>query len=87
MINNILADDMTRYLLLILTSVFAGYTLQPVPKALNNLFDNSQIFKFVVLFTVGCVAFYPVDHDKLVKITVSCLLLLLIFESLRGKNI
>lgn len=35
--------------LYLLVSIFLGYTLLPVPKAIANLLETSQIFKFIVL--------------------------------------
>jgi len=33
--------------------ILMGYTLQPVPKWMNKLFDTSQLAKFLILMTVG----------------------------------
>jgi hypothetical protein len=84
-INDLLEVDIIRYFLVVLTSVMAGYTLQPVPSVLNNLFDNSQLFKFLILFLVGCAAFYPLDDKKLTKLIIAVFIVLLLFEVIRNK--
>lgn len=77
--NKLLNNDYFRVFFLILVGVFAGYTLQPVPKWLNNLFDKSEIFKFLVLFMVGSVAVHPINKSKAVKITLGAIIVLGLF--------
>lgn len=77
--NKLLNNDYFRIFFLILTGVFAGYTLQPVPKWLSNLFDKSEIFKFLVLFMVGSVAVHPIDKSKALKITIGAVVVLGLF--------
>ena len=74
----VLHNDYLRTILLLVSSVFIGYTLQPVPKWLNKLFDTSHIFKFLILFTAGCVAVYPVNNNN-IKWVVVCSILTLVF--------
>jgi len=73
-----LRNDYVRILILIISSVFIGYTLQPVPKWLNNLFDTSHIFKFFVLFAVGATTVYPLNNNNIMWVifgSVGCLFL------------
>ena len=44
-------DFVTLFKLLLSTffAVYIGYTLQPVPRALDILFKESQIFKFLII--------------------------------------
>jgi len=77
--NKLLNNDYFRIFFLILVAVFAGYTLQPVPKWLSNLFDKSEIFKFIVLFMVGSVAVHPIDKSKAFKITLGVIVVLGLF--------
>ncbi len=77
-VNILLKNDYLRMLILIVCSVFIGYTLQPVPKWLNNLFDTSNIFKFFILFMVGATTVYPLNKYNIIWITfgsVGCLFL------------
>jgi hypothetical protein len=60
-----------------------GYTLQPVPKWLNNMFDTSNTLKFFILFIAGCVAFYPVNKYNIMCVAVGTILTLLIFHIAR----
>lgn len=82
-INGILSNDWLRSLLLIIVSVWAGYTLQPVPKKLNNLFDTSTSFKFLILFVLMLTALYPLDNNKVILSIVVPVLTLVFFEFLR----
>ena len=77
--NKLLENDYFRIFFLLITGVFIGYTLQPVPKWLNNLFDNSVIFKFIVLFIVGAVAVFPLDKYKTFKVALGAITVLFLF--------
>lgn len=82
-INGILENDWLRSFLLIVVSVWAGYTLQPVPKKLNNMFDTSTTFKFLVLFVLMLTALYPLDNNKVILSIVIPVVTLVFFEFLR----
>ena len=60
--NKIFKNNYLRMILLLISSVFMGYTLQPVPKWLNNLFDTSNILKFFILFISGSLVVYPLNE-------------------------
>ena len=82
-LNNILKYDYIRVFIMIITGVFAGYTLQPVPQWLNKLFDTSNIFKFLVLFCGGCVASYPLTNQNIIIVSICSLVILTIFQYFR----
>jgi hypothetical protein len=82
-INLGLNNDLIRYILLVISGIFAGYMLQPVPKWLNNLFDNSNIFKFIVLIFIGSTALYPLDKNKFFNIIIGSIFILVLFAILR----
>jgi hypothetical protein len=82
--NTLFANDFFRLASLILAGVFAGYTLQPVPRWLNRLFDTSVVFKFFVITVIGITAVYPLNKSKFVNVVISAALLLAIFEVMRG---
>lgn len=63
--------------------MFAGYTLQPVPKWLNDQFDNNIILKFVILVVIGITALYPIDEKKFLYIVLTSVITLALFEILR----
>lgn len=81
--NQLLNVEIIRYLILIVTGVFAGYTLQPVPKWLNNLFDTSYTFKFAVIVLMGMVALYPLDDNEVSYIFIGSFLVLVMFMVFR----
>ena len=81
--NNFLQNDYLRIALLLITGVFMGYTLQPVPKWLNKLFDTSHTLKFFVLFIAGCIAVYPVTKTNVVWVGLGSVLTLLLFHIAR----
>ena len=83
-INNIfLKNNYLRIILLLVTGVFMGYTLQPVPKWLNNMFDTSHTLKFFVLFIAGCIAVYPVNKNNIVWVFMGSLGTLYLFYLFR----
>lgn len=76
-------NDFFRLISLLIAGVFAGYTLQPVPKWLNEQFDNNVIFKFAILVVIGITALYPIDEKKFVYIVLTSVITLALFEILR----
>jgi hypothetical protein len=81
--NEFLRRDYLRITLLLVTGVFMGYTLQPVPKWLNKMFDTSHILKFFVLFIAGCIAVYPVNKSNIIWVALGSALTLGIFYAAR----
>lgn len=83
-VNGALSNDFIRSFLIVVTGVFAGYTLQPVPEWLNNLFDTSHLFKFIVIMIIGMTVLYPLDTPKMASVVgVSALTLLVFFLARR----
>jgi hypothetical protein len=72
-----------RIFLFLISSVFLGYTLHPVPKWLNNLFENNIIFKFFVMLIVSSIAVYPMSKQEFLYIILFSIIVLSIFELLR----
>ena len=82
-VNDTFSNDFFKLVSILLTGIFAGYTLQPVPKWLNKLFDNSNIFKFIIIFTIGITSAYPINKDKISNIFISSVVILVIFSVFR----
>jgi hypothetical protein len=82
-VNNRFSNDFFKLFSLLFIGIFAGYTLQPVPKWLNNLFINSNIFKFVIIFIVGINSVYPINKDKITNVFISSIIILVIFSLFR----
>lgn len=81
--NDIFDNPFLRMSVFLMTGVFIGYTFQPVPKKMSDLFDNSQIFKFIVLFCVGATSYHPINKQKLKEIVFGALVVLGVFHLLR----
>lgn len=81
--NNILKNDYIRVFIMLITGVFAGYTLQPVPPWLSTFFDKSNILKFLVLFLGGSVAAYPLTNHNIIIVSICSLIILTIFQLFR----
>lgn len=81
--NQLLNVEIIRYMILIVSGVFAGYTLQPVPEWLNHLFDTSYVFKFAVIIAIGMVALYPLDDNEVNYIFIGSFLVLVMFMVFR----
>jgi hypothetical protein len=75
-INMALSNEYFRYFLLVLTSILASYTLQPIPQWLNNFFSDSLIFKFFIIFIISITIMY---NDGLTNYQVFMALLITIF--------
>ena len=83
-VNNFLSENnLVRTFLVLLFSVFAGYTLQPMPSTLNSLFMESQGFKMFVLVMLGVLVSLPLTREKLINVLIASLLVLVLFETLR----
>ena len=85
--NKLLNNNLFHIIIYILTSIYIGYTLQPVPVWLNTLFDKSFIFKFFILFFNVSLYLYAKDSNislnDLIIIIVSCIGILLLFHFFR----
>ncbi len=86
-VNILLANIYLRSLLFMLSGVFMGYTLQPVPEWVNHLFNTSQILKFCVLFLTIVATFYPMDPTEMAISFVCCALTLILFQIARRKDV
>ena len=82
--NSILQNNHLRMILLLVSGVFMGYTLQPVPKWLNNLFDTSNILKFLVLFVSGAIVVYPLTSENIMIVTLCSVIVLFLFQMARN---
>lgn len=85
-INKLLDNLYLKTFLIILTGIYAGYTLQPVPKWLNNLFDTNLIFKFIIILIIGLTMLHPIDKNKLMVIIICTVLILGLFEFFKKIN-
>ncbi len=81
--NDFLQNNYLRISLLLITGVFMGYTLQPVPKWLNNMFDTSNTLKFSVLFIAGCIAVYPLNKSNIIWVALGSIITLYVFHLFR----
>ena len=84
--NRFLENNYLRMILLLVSGVFMGYTLQPVPKWLNNLFDTSNVLKFLVLFVSGAIAVYPLTQENIIIVTLCSVIVLFIFQMARNHD-
>lgn len=75
--------DSLKIFLLLTSSILLGYTLQPVPKWLNKLFDTSHLLKFIIIFISGLIAVYPVTPRNFMYVTIFSIVVLVIFSILR----
>lgn len=82
-INNVLKIDLIKIFLLLLTGVYAGYTLQPVPAVLQDMFNKSLPFKYAILFILTVIALHPLDDKKLGISLIMPAIILFFFASLR----
>jgi len=72
--------DTVRILLLLITTVLVGYTLQPIPKWLDKLFNTSIFFKFIILFIIGLISVYPITPFNLIIVFMFSIVVLVLFS-------
>jgi hypothetical protein len=85
-INNVLENRYIRVFIFVVAAVYAGYTLTPVPKQLNNLFAKSNFFKYMILFFVSISLLHPLDNTKLTICLIIPVLVLGFFNVLRKND-
>ena len=83
MLNILLSNNTMRFFVLMVTSVYTGYTLYPVPKFLDELFYSSDIFKYLTLMFLLSTSMYPVTSENIYTILLIPGLVLLFFKLLR----
>jgi hypothetical protein len=85
-INKMLENNYLRMFIFVTAAVYAGYTLTPVPKRLDNLFAKSNLFKYMVLFFVAVSMLHPLDNTKLTICLIVPVLVLGLFNFLRNSG-
>jgi hypothetical protein len=85
-LNALFKNDEFRTFIFIITSIWLGYTLQPVPDWLNQVFDTSNIVKFLIIFAVGATSFYPLDNREVRNLFVGTIVVMFIFHLMRQKG-
>jgi len=83
-INSLLSNNSVRMTILLIASVFTGYTLYPIPAFLNDMFDTSIVFKYFILFFVLVASIYPLDQTKLILAIGVPVVILCFFEIMRN---
>jgi hypothetical protein len=82
-INYILSNDTLRTTLVILCSIFIGYTLRPIPNILDQLFNTSILFKFAIILLLGFSTLYPLNRSKMINVIIGAVIIMLFFHLLR----
>jgi Kef-type K+ transport system membrane component KefB len=82
-LNNVFSNKELRMFVLVLTGIFAGYTLQRVPKWLNDMFNDSELFKFVVIFFIFVCAYYPLEEKDIMSMGAMSAGILVLFNLAR----
>ena len=82
-INNSLSNEHFNLFAAILLTLLIGNTIKPVPPVLENLFNTSFLFNYVILVAFITRAFYPVTNQKLILILVFSFVLLYSLKILR----
>ncbi len=82
-INNSLSNDTFNIFLALILAMLGGNTIRPVPRLLREIFEKSFLFKYIILVSIGCRLFYPVNNKKLLRIFITAFILLYLLEILR----
>jgi hypothetical protein len=75
--------NLLRYISVALGAVYVGYTLQPIPKVLDNLFKTSQVFKLVCVVVFLLNVMGKLTVNALLVALVAAVVVLSLFEYLR----
>lgn len=79
-------ENKYMYILITLVSgILIGYTLQPVPKWMDKMFNTSNFFKYLIIVMSGIVATYPIDKTKFIAIITISMVILVLLELIRDK--
>lgn len=81
--NDLLKNEYIKIFIIIITSIFIGYTLQPVPSWLDNLFTKSNLFKFIIIFYGGLVTLNTVSSHQIIILFIVSIVILYLFEEFR----
>ena len=84
-INTALSNKHTYAFFTLFSGIFLGYTLQPVPNWLNDIFNTNQLFKYFVIVIVGLTVTYPVDKTEFIAIIIIAAVILVLLELMREK--
>jgi hypothetical protein len=82
-INLLLQNEKIRMKLFLVSSVFMGYTLNPVPQFLDKNFNESLLFKFFILVTSGIILEYPLTNKNFLNIVIISAVTLFVFSYIR----
>lgn len=64
-LNNVLSIEPVRLFGLIFIGILSNSVIKPLPEWLKELYRNSYIFKFVILFAGGLLLSYPVSFKNI----------------------
>jgi hypothetical protein len=82
-LNILLRNNVVRLFILTVTSVYAGYTLNPVPFFLKKAFDRSMIFKYLILMFGLAASNFPLDESKTCLAIGVPVIVLFLFEMMK----
>ena len=79
-VNNVLSIEPVRLFGLIFIGILSNSVIKPLPDWLKDLYINSYLFKFAVLFAGGILLSYPVTYENIVhSAAVSIVILFIVF--------
>lgn len=63
-LNNVLSIEPVRLFGLIFIGILSNSVIKPLPEWLKEIYINSYLFKFVILFVGGLLLSYPVSFQN-----------------------
>jgi len=79
-VNNVLSIEPVRLFGLIFIGILSNSVIKPLPDWLKDLYINSYLFKFVILFVGGILLSYPVTSQNIMhSALVSLVILFIVF--------
>ncbi len=85
-INYLLKNNYVRVFVFVVATVYAGYTLMPVPSNFKKMLDKSYLMKYLILFFVAASMLHPLDNEKLKICVVVPIFVLIMFRMMRNRS-
>ena len=85
-VNYLLKNNYVRIFIFVLATVYAGYTVMPVPSMLKKRLEKSYLMKYFILFFIAASMLHPLDNDKLKICLIVPVFILLMFRMMRNRS-
>lgn len=82
-VNDTLGNRHINIFLMLISGIFLGYTLQPIPKWLNKQFNTNYLLKYIIICTVGLTSLHPITRENFISVMIISFAILIMFDLMR----